>query len=145
MLLQSGHDTAPHPAEQSGPDRSVFCPLIFNQCRHPGAAAWNLQKFTEADILHHPDIDIRAFAGNLGGKQEHAFHRRQHDSAVHAMIGKPGPDGDVNRGLGHEPGNSCQRRMVLASISTGMPLLFTAQCLVKPVQAISPLSALVIR
>ena len=43
-------------------------------------------------------------------------------------------------------GNCCQSAMVLASISTGILLLaLTAQWRVKPVQEISPVSALVIR
>src|SRR5665647_2616878 len=108
---------------------------------------WNFEKFGKTPMAHTPDIQlgIRCLRGQ--GQKTHRLNRRQNNLVIETMISKPGLDRHLHRNTlsCHQPGNYCQREMVLASTSTGMLLVFTAQWRVNPVQTISPLSALVIR
>ena len=92
-------------------------------------------------MLHDSDINFRIGVMHNACKEEQGFHGRQDDLAAKTMILKPGLNSVFVFGCGwwsssdgHYLGNSCQSLMVFVSISTGMPLVFTAQCLVKPVQ-----------
>ena len=94
------------------------------------------QRQPRAALVLHPGIG--------GQEHPHAFHGRENGTAGKAVIVQPRAQG-IGKGQHVQTGKPCQRAMVLASISTGMPLLLVAQCRVKPVQMISPSAARVIR
>jgi len=146
MLLDSRHCPQLPMAEEFSLHSIISAGSTLDQDRHCCGIPGDLKKFTKVHIFHGPGINFRMNRHTLGSQKEHGFDCRKDDSAANGMILKPGLNGKTARNtlVAHQRGNAFQRLMVFSSISTGMFLPLTAQCLVKPVQEISPPSALVI-